>query len=281
MRIVDLRTSDRVFVPVWGDGEFRAWLFAPPGSWLQINSVMVAAEDLPPEAKQRLRTRGAIYHAQVSQEPAEPWIEFLTGHPSSSPGTVVLVAGPRESGAAWPGFVKRVGPDLRLFGRAWASRTSVQPGDSLDVTIELRSVGSSEGVKDAIRDPPQLDFFVHSLFDASGRQRPRRRLSVSHLLTPTAFPTRLSRPPKRLRCARKEDRSSSAKRRDARNAIRRPSIRTADDAMPRAGSSSTTLARACRAAGSSTRGSIRHHCSDCGAPIPTCTTARPGHSKRS
>jgi YVTN family beta-propeller protein len=189
VRVINLCTADQVFVPVGEDGTFRASLFAPPGSSLQVNSLLLTEDEMPPEKVELLRTQRAIAAFHITQEPVDPFIDFLATHSSSSPGTLLPVMEPRASSNQWVHFVKRTGADLRLFGRARASAREAQPGGSLQIEVTLNAVCASADAAEAVaRQRPELDFLLHILFDKDGQQRPPHRLSVSHLLTPTRLP---------------------------------------------------------------------------------------------
>jgi len=189
VRIINLRTADQVFVPVGREGTFRAQLFAPPGSSLQIHSLMMAADELPPEKAERMRRDGAVAASHTTQEPVDPFLDFMAGHPTSSPATILWVMEPDAATRLWVPFVKRTGEDLRLFGRARTSASAVQPGASLQLDVTLNAVcRSAAEAEAATQRRPEFDFFLRILFDEEGRQRPYQRLSVSHVLTPTGLP---------------------------------------------------------------------------------------------
>ena len=69
VRIINLCTNDQVAAPVRSDGSFKMYIFAPPGSWLQVSASMLEVEDLPPELLER-RTdadRGDVGLNEVDQ----------------------------------------------------------------------------------------------------------------------------------------------------------------------------------------------------------------------
>ncbi len=198
-RIVNLRSGDHALVPVLADGSFRAELFAPPGSWLQINTVIPALAELaetqgvPPHIREWMKSKRAVSLSDMPDLPDLPR-EFpeivrsaLGSHFSSSPGTILLVQG--DGRGDWRGFVKRAGREVRLFGRARLSPTTVVPGNSADLEVRLQArFDSPAAAIEAAREPPVIHLSLHQLFDRHGHQRPHHRTSVSHVLTPTGLP---------------------------------------------------------------------------------------------
>ena len=193
VRVAHLATADQALASVAPDGSFRARAFAPPGSWIQINTAMpslgqLLGERVPPHIREAIGPRESLDLAELSDEFAEPMAEILAGDPSSSPGTIVMVPAGQEAGW-WPGFARRVEGNVRLFGRARPSKTEVSPGDRLELEMELHVACASPAAADEIaRGVPETHLALRVLFDRHGRQCPRERLSVSHLLTPTGLP---------------------------------------------------------------------------------------------
>ncbi len=193
VRLVHLGTADQTFAAVASDGSFRARAFAPAGSCLQINTAMptleqLVRERLPPHIRDAIRLEESIDLADLPEDFAEPMAEILGNDPSSSPGTILRVSDEQSPGR-WPGFARRVQRNVRLFGRARPSKTGVSPGDLVEMEIDLHVLCVSQAAAEEIAHRlPEIHFALHVLFDKDGRQCPRERLSVSHLLTPTGLP---------------------------------------------------------------------------------------------
>ena len=79
VRIINLCTADQVAAPVRPDGSFQARVFAPPGSWLQINTNMLRIEELPPELRVAMRRSGYITPSDVGHAVNGP--QSRTGQP--------------------------------------------------------------------------------------------------------------------------------------------------------------------------------------------------------
>ena len=81
IRVVHLRTTDEVIVPVRPDGAFDAELFAPPGSSLQINTSTAVLEDLPPHFREMVTSDGLLRPSEMPQGRDDPY----TGQPIRYP----------------------------------------------------------------------------------------------------------------------------------------------------------------------------------------------------
>jgi hypothetical protein len=130
VRIVNLRTADEVVAPVEPDGSFRAVLFAPFGSTLQVNTSMFLVEDLPPDIRRRIRRSGWV---QVNGLP-EPFRHMIGEDTSSSPAVLVPVRGSDDGG--WHGFAKKTGEHLWVFGKARLSKREARPGETVALDME-------------------------------------------------------------------------------------------------------------------------------------------------
>ena len=187
VRIINLRTADEVAARVLADGSFVARMLAPPGSWLQLNTSMLVADDLPSDLQTRLQRTGQIVISEIPQPHREWHRGKFSEHPTSSPGLILPVERRLVSSHRWPAFAKRLGPQLWCTGRAKPDRTHVSAGESVRMEVDL-SVRSGSRTAPSDNAPPRIGVNLTCLFDAQGRQRPHVRVSASHLLTPTGLP---------------------------------------------------------------------------------------------
>jgi DNA-binding beta-propeller fold protein YncE len=187
VRIINLCTADQVAALVRPDGSFETQVFAPPGSWLQINVNMLPIEDLGPELEKAMRRHGFISPSDM------PHIEIFDGmigsHLTSSPGIIIPVLSERAFAKKSSAFVKKVGLDLWMLGSARTSTTQVVPGDTIDLEITLSVVfGPKAESRRTPRKRPMFGPSLHRLFDRDGRQRSPSRQPISDVLTPTGLP---------------------------------------------------------------------------------------------
>lgn len=187
VRIVSLATADEVATEVRPDGSFAARLFAPPGSALQISTMILGSDELPPELQQAMRRNGSI--APSGMPHAEVFEGMIGSHPSCSPGTIIPIVQEAVSQTEWPAFVRKVGRRCWLLGSARTSDADVEGGESVDLEVKLSVVyGSNETARRTPLKSPQMHFALHRLFDKDGRQRAFGRQPVSDVLTPTGLP---------------------------------------------------------------------------------------------
>lgn len=184
-RVVNLSTGDEVVTGVREDGAFRVRMPAPPGSWLQINTSMMPPEDLPPEIRDTFERTGAIALTDIEGPPAE-WIrDMVAGNVTSSPATIIRVSSPAN---AFP-FVRRIGPRFYCFGLGRLTAPASPRERMVELDMEVRAVFETEAQARAeVGGRIGLGFGLRSMFDAQGRQRPSKRLSAAHVLTPTGLP---------------------------------------------------------------------------------------------
>jgi len=126
VRCVNLATADEVATTVDADGSFALRLFAPPGSTLQISTLMLAPEDLPFELREAMRRSGFVTPSDMPH--AELYLGLLASHLTSSPGTILPRVQPSVSSTRWPAFVRKVGRQCWLLGSAEGSTGLRRPG---------------------------------------------------------------------------------------------------------------------------------------------------------
>jgi hypothetical protein len=187
VRIVNLSTADRVAALVKSNGAFEVKMFAPPSSWLQINTNMQRLEELGPEFEEILRFKGYVTPADLPHP--EIFEEFFGGHLTSSPAIIIPVSPKSAFSKGKVSFVRKVGHDFWVFGNARASKTELLPGDFVDLEVTLSVVFGPKAENRRIpREPPAHGPGLHILFDKNGRQRSPGRQPISSVLTPTGLP---------------------------------------------------------------------------------------------
>jgi len=187
VRIVSLATADEVATEVRADGSFAAPLFAPPGSALQISTMMLGSDELPPELRRAMRRNGCITPSDMPH--AEMFEGMIGSHPSCSPGAIIPIVQESVSQTEWPAFVRKVGRQCWLLGSARTFDADVESGESVDLEVRLSVVyGSDETAVSAPAKSPRMHFALHRLFDKDGRQRAFGRQPVSDVLAPSGLP---------------------------------------------------------------------------------------------
>ena len=186
VRVVNLATADEVATAVKPDGSFSARLFAPPGSTLQVTTLMLDVEELPFELRQAMQQNG--YMTPSDMPHAELYVGLIGSHLTCSPGTILPLVQPAVSSTRWPAFVRKVGQQYWLLGSAFGSTASGKPGDTVDLDIDFSLVFGSRTLADVEAQRPHIAFALHRLFDRDGCQRSFARQPTSDVLTPTGLP---------------------------------------------------------------------------------------------
>ncbi len=184
-RIVNVCTGDEIITGVREDGDFRARLVAPPGSWLQINTTAMPPEDLPGEIRDRFERDGAISLTDLKGPQAEPVRDIVAGNITSSPASIVRVA---SSPGAFP-FVHRTGPSSFVFGEGRLTPSGAPSTRTYELNVQARAVFETEAqAREALGARLRMWLDLRSMFGPDGRQRAQKRIGASHLLTPTGMP---------------------------------------------------------------------------------------------
>lgn len=180
VRVINVSTVDEVVAQVAADGSFQVRMVAPPGSSLEL-STLIALPPMPEDLRRGIGSPGGLRLGAVR--------EIVNQDIHTSPALILPVRLPGDPDPLAAGFVAKPAPDVWMFGTARVSRRAFEPGQAAEIEVDLSVRFASEADARRRTDrPPRLHPNLSPLFDARGRQLSGLRLLASHVLTPTQLP---------------------------------------------------------------------------------------------